>query len=45
VISSVYGMNLFVFQQTELEVLALVLGAMALLTLGMLRWASHQGWR
>jgi Mg2+ and Co2+ transporter CorA len=45
VISSVYGMNLFVFQQTQLEVLALVLGAMAILTLGMLRWASYQGWR
>ena len=39
VISSVYGMNLFVFQQTQLDVLALVLGAMVLLTFGMLRWA------
>jgi magnesium transporter len=45
VISSVYGMNLFVFQQTQLDVLVPVLGAMVILTLGMLRWASFQGWR
>jgi Mg2+ and Co2+ transporter CorA len=45
VISSVYGMNLFVFQQTHLDVLALVLGAMVILTLGMFRWAKYQGWR
>jgi magnesium transporter len=44
VISSVYGMNLFVFQQTHLEILAAVLAAMALLTFGMLRWARNQGW-
>jgi len=43
VIASVYGMNLFVFQQTQLDVLALVLGATAILTLGMFRWAKYQG--
>jgi magnesium transporter len=44
VISSVYGMNLFVFQQTHLEILAAVLAAMAVLTFAMLRWARNQGW-
>jgi Mg2+ and Co2+ transporter CorA len=44
IISSIYGMNLFVFTQTRLDVLALVLVAMGVLTYGMLRWARDQGW-
>jgi len=44
IISSIYGMNLFVFEQIHVEVLALVLGAMAVLTLAMLYWARQQGW-
>jgi Mg2+ and Co2+ transporter CorA len=45
IISSVYGMNLLVFEQTHLEILALVLGAMGVTTLAMFRWAKSQGWR
>ena len=41
---SFYGMNLFVFSQTRLDVLAVVLGMMAVLTYGMLRWSRLQGW-
>jgi Mg2+ and Co2+ transporter CorA len=44
IISSIYGMNLFVFSQTRLDVLAMVLALMAVLTYGMLRWAREQGW-
>jgi Mg2+ and Co2+ transporter CorA len=44
IISSIYGMNLFVFSQTRLDVLAVVLGMMAVLTYGMLRWSRLQGW-
>jgi len=44
VISSIYGMNLFVFSQTRLDVLMLVLGLMGVLTFGMLSWARNQGW-
>ena len=44
IISSIYGMNLFVFSQTRLDVLAMVLVLMAILTYGMLRWAREQGW-
>jgi Mg2+ and Co2+ transporter CorA len=44
IISSIYGMNLFVFSQTRLDVLAVVLALMGVLTYGMLRWARHQGW-
>jgi Mg2+ and Co2+ transporter CorA len=44
IISSIYGMNLFVFSQTRLDVLAMVLVLMAVLTYGMLRWAREQGW-
>ena len=43
-LSSIYGMNLFVFSQTRLDVLAVVLGMMAVLTYGMLRWSRLQGW-
>jgi Mg2+ and Co2+ transporter CorA len=45
IISSIYGMNLFVFNRTHIELLGLTLGAMALLTLVMLRWARQQGWQ
>jgi len=41
VISSIYGMNVIVFNQTSLEALAMALGAMTLLTLAMLRWAQR----
>jgi magnesium transporter len=44
IISSIYGMNLWVFNQTNMEILALVLGAMVVLTLAMVRWARQQGW-
>ena len=44
IISSIYGMNLFVFQKTHVEVLMLVLATMGVLTLAMLRWARVQGW-
>jgi Mg2+ and Co2+ transporter CorA len=37
VISDLYGMNVLVFQQMQLNVLAMVLGAIVVLTLGMLR--------
>jgi hypothetical protein len=37
-------MNLFVFSQTRLDVLAFVLASMAVLTYGMLHWAKEQGW-
>jgi len=43
-ISSVYGMNLIVFSQTRLDILAAVLVGMTVLTLAMLRWAKGQGW-
>jgi magnesium transporter len=44
IISSIYGMNLFVFSQTRLDVLMMVLGLMGVLTAWMLRWARQQGW-
>jgi Mg2+ and Co2+ transporter CorA len=44
IISSIYGMNLFVFNQTHFDVLAMVLGLMAVLTFGMVRWSRVQGW-
>jgi magnesium transporter len=37
VISDLYGMNVLVFQQMQLNVLAIVLGAIVVFTLGMLR--------
>jgi hypothetical protein len=37
VISDLYGMNVLVFQQMQLNVLAMVLGAIVVFTLGMLR--------
>lgn len=44
VISSIYGMQLWVFTTTRLDILAGVLVLMGLLTYGMLRWARSQGW-
>jgi len=45
IISSIYGMNLWVFNQTHIELLALALGSMAVLTALMVRWARQQGWQ
>ena len=44
IISSIYGMQLWVFTTTRLDILAMVLLLMAALTFGMLRWARSQGW-
>ena len=45
IISSIYGMNLWVFNQTHIELLALALGLMVVSTLAMVRWARQQGWQ
>lgn len=45
IISSIYGMNLWVFDQTHVELLALALGSMILFTGLMVRWAQQQGWK
>lgn len=44
IISSLYGMNFIVFNQTRFDVLALVLAAMVALTYGVLHWTRSQGW-
>ena len=44
VISSIYGMQLWVFSSTRLDILAMLLVLMGALTYGMLRWARSQGW-
>ena len=44
IISSIYGMQLWVFTSTRLDILAAVLVLMGALTYGMLRWAKSQGW-
>jgi magnesium transporter len=44
IISSIYGMQLWVFTTTRLDILAAVLVLMGALTYGMLRWAKGQGW-
>ena len=44
VISSIYGMQLWVFSSTRLDILAMLLVLMGALTYGMLRWAKAQGW-
>ena len=44
IISSIYGMQLWVFTSTRLDILAMVLVLMGVLTYGMLRWARSQGW-
>jgi magnesium transporter len=45
IISSIYGMNLWVFNQTHFELLALALGLMAVSTLAMVRWTRQEGWQ
>jgi Mg2+ and Co2+ transporter CorA len=44
IISSIYGMQLWVFTSTRLDILAALLVLMGVLTYGMLRWARGQGW-
>jgi Mg2+ and Co2+ transporter CorA len=44
IISSIYGMQLWVFTSTRLDILAGILVLMGVLTYGMLRWAREQGW-
>ena len=44
IISSIYGMQLWVFPSTRLDILAALLILMGALTYGMLRWARSQGW-
>ena len=44
IISSIYGMQLWVFTSTRLDILAALLVLMGALTYGMLRWARSQGW-
>jgi Mg2+ and Co2+ transporter CorA len=44
IISSIYGMQLWVFTSTRLDILAAILVLMAALTYAMLRWARSQGW-
>jgi Mg2+ and Co2+ transporter CorA len=44
IISSIYGMQVWVFTSTRLDILAAVLVLMGVLTYGMLRWAKSQGW-
>ena len=43
-IASVYGMNLIVNTETHVAQLAIVLGIMTGISLGLLRWARRQGW-
>jgi Mg2+ and Co2+ transporter CorA len=45
VLSDLYGMNVLVFGQPQLYVLAMAIGALAILTLGMFRLAEHYGSR
>ena len=44
VISSIYGMQVWVFTSTRLDILAMVLVMMGALTYAMLHWARAQGW-
>lgn len=44
IISSIYGMQLWVFPSTRLDILAALLVLMGALTYAMLRWARSQGW-
>ena len=44
IISSIYGMQLWVFTSTRLDILAALLVLMGVLTYGMMRWAKSQGW-
>jgi magnesium transporter len=44
IISSIYGMQVWVFTSTRLDILAGVLVLMAALTYAMLHWARAQGW-
>jgi len=43
-LSSVYGMNLIVNNQTHVVQLAVVLAVMAAMSAALLRWARRQGW-
>jgi Mg2+ and Co2+ transporter CorA len=43
-LSSVYGMNLIVNDQTDFAHLAVVLAAMIAISAVLLRWAKQQGW-
>ena len=43
-VSSVYGMNLIVNDQTDFPHLAVVLAAMLVISVVLLRWAKRQGW-
>lgn len=43
-VASIYGMNVIVNTRTDFPHVVGVLGAMALLSLGMLRWAKRHGW-
>ena len=44
IISSIYGMQLWVFTTARLDILAMMLALMGVLTFGMLRWVRSQGW-
>lgn len=43
-LASVYGMNVIVSEQTNYVMLAVVIAAMAAISLLLLRWAHRQGW-
>jgi Mg2+ and Co2+ transporter CorA len=43
-VAGIYGMNVIVNRQTDFRHTAGVLGFMALVALGMLRWAKRHGW-
>ena len=43
-LSSVYGMNLIVYDHTQLAQLAVVLVVMVAMSMTLLRWTKRQGW-
>ena len=43
-LSSVYGMNLIVYDRAQLPQLAVVLAVMVAMSLTLLRWTKRQGW-